>query len=202
MTMSQSFGTTASATSQILSDLAFDLASTGRDVHIVTSAQIYDDAKAALPVSEIINGVCIGRSEEMEAYVAAALRLSPRDTTAYVWMAGAGVAKLYLGADEAAAAWLHRAIENNRNQAIAHFWLAALAFLGRFDEVRAAAQAGPALDPTFTVAGFRDAAATNNPAYLRQASAFVTACARRGCQRAKARITTVQRLGRKPYHRD
>ncbi len=77
-----------SATSQILSDLAFDLASTGRDVHIVTSAQIYDDAKAALPVSEIINGVCIGRSEGMEAYVAAALRLSPRDTTAYVWMAG------------------------------------------------------------------------------------------------------------------
>ncbi len=40
----------------------------------------------------------------MEAYVAAALRLSPCDTTAYVWMAGAGIAKLYLGADEAAAA--------------------------------------------------------------------------------------------------
>ncbi len=50
-----------SATSQILSDLAFHLASTGRDVHIVTSAQIYDDAKAALPVSEIINGVQVHR---------------------------------------------------------------------------------------------------------------------------------------------
>ncbi len=117
-------------------------------MHIVTSAQIYDGAKAALPVSEIINGVYIGRSEEMEAYVAAALRLS---------------------ADEAAAAWLHRAIENNRNQAIAHFWLAAaLAFLDRFDEARAAAQAGLALDPTLTITRFRDAAATDNPVYLRQ----------------------------------
>jgi TolB-like protein/class 3 adenylate cyclase len=111
----------------------------------------------------------IGRSEETEAHVAEALRLSPRDTTAYVWMAGAGAAKLYLGADEAAVGWLRRAIENNRNQAIAHFWLAAaLAFLGRVDEARAAAQAGLALDPAFTVARFRNAAASDNPVYLRQ----------------------------------
>jgi colanic acid biosynthesis glycosyl transferase WcaI len=50
-----------SATSQILSDLAFYLASVGRDVHIVTSTQIYDDAKATLPASEIINGVHVHR---------------------------------------------------------------------------------------------------------------------------------------------
>jgi colanic acid biosynthesis glycosyl transferase WcaI len=50
-----------SATSQILSDLAFHLANAGRDVHIVTSTQIYDDAKAALPVNEIINGVHVHR---------------------------------------------------------------------------------------------------------------------------------------------
>jgi len=113
--------------------------------------------------------ICIGRSEETEAHVAQALRLSPRDTTAYVWMAGAGVAKLYLGEDKAAAAWLHRAIENNRNQAIAHFWLAAaLAFLGRAEEARAATRAGLALDPAFTIARFRIAAATDNPVYLRQ----------------------------------
>jgi TolB-like protein len=113
--------------------------------------------------------ICIGRSEETEAHVVEALRLSPRDAAAYVWMAGAGVAKLYLGADEAAVAWLRRAIENNRNQAIAHFWLAAaLASLGRADEARAAAQAGLALDPAFTVARFRNAAATDNPVYLRQ----------------------------------
>src|SRR6516162_375319 len=50
-----------SATSQILSDLAFHLASAERDVHVVTSSQLYDDAKAALPVSQIINGVHVHR---------------------------------------------------------------------------------------------------------------------------------------------
>ena len=128
------------------------------------------DRNLAMAHSYIGNAkICIGRGEETEAHVAEALRLSPRDTTAYVWMAGAGAAKLYLGADEAAVAWLRRAIENNRNQAIAHFWLAAAsAFLGRVDEARAAAHAGLALDPAFTVARFRNAAATDNPVYLRQ----------------------------------
>ena len=50
-----------SATSQILSDLAFHLANSGRDVHVVTSTQIYDDAKAALPIGDIIDGVRVQR---------------------------------------------------------------------------------------------------------------------------------------------
>jgi glycosyltransferase involved in cell wall biosynthesis len=50
-----------SATSQILSDLAFHLADAGKQVHVVTSTQIYDDAKAALPTDEIINGVHVHR---------------------------------------------------------------------------------------------------------------------------------------------
>ena len=50
-----------SATSQILSDLAYHLASAGCDVHVVASTQLYDDAKAALPVSEIIDGVHVHR---------------------------------------------------------------------------------------------------------------------------------------------
>ena len=50
-----------SATSQILSDLAQHLASAGRDVHVVTSTQLYDEAKAALPVSEIIDSVHVHR---------------------------------------------------------------------------------------------------------------------------------------------
>jgi glycosyltransferase involved in cell wall biosynthesis len=50
-----------SATSQILSDLAFDLAGAGREVHCVTSRQIYDDPKAALPQRETINGVDVHR---------------------------------------------------------------------------------------------------------------------------------------------
>ena len=50
-----------SATSQILSDLAFHLAEAGRDVHVITGTQIYDDPKASLPNSEVINGVNVHR---------------------------------------------------------------------------------------------------------------------------------------------
>jgi colanic acid biosynthesis glycosyl transferase WcaI len=51
-----------SATSQILSDLAFHLAGNrDRDVHVVTGTQIYDDPKAALPDHEIVNGVHVHR---------------------------------------------------------------------------------------------------------------------------------------------
>jgi colanic acid biosynthesis glycosyl transferase WcaI len=50
-----------SATSQILSDLAFHLAGTGRDVHVLTSRQIYDDPRAALPAREIVRGVTVHR---------------------------------------------------------------------------------------------------------------------------------------------
>ena len=44
----------------------------------------------------------IGRAEETEAHIHEALRLCPRDTSAYAWMAFAGFAKLYLGSDEEA----------------------------------------------------------------------------------------------------
>ena len=50
-----------SATSQILSDLAFHLAATGREVHVVTSTQIYNDPKAALPDYELIHDVRVHR---------------------------------------------------------------------------------------------------------------------------------------------
>jgi colanic acid biosynthesis glycosyl transferase WcaI len=50
-----------SATSQLLSDLAFHLAGVGRDVHVVTSTQIYDDPKASLPERETIDGVRVHR---------------------------------------------------------------------------------------------------------------------------------------------
>jgi colanic acid biosynthesis glycosyl transferase WcaI len=50
-----------SATSQILSDLAFHLAANGREVQVVTSAQIYDAARASLPAFETINGVQVHR---------------------------------------------------------------------------------------------------------------------------------------------
>ncbi len=51
-----------SATSQILSDLAFHLASTGREVHVVTSRQLYDTPQASLAVYQTINGVQVHRA--------------------------------------------------------------------------------------------------------------------------------------------
>src|SRR4051812_23582 len=50
-----------SATSQILSDLAFHLAGKGRDVHVITSRQKYDEPGAELPASEKIHGVTVHR---------------------------------------------------------------------------------------------------------------------------------------------
>jgi len=49
-----------SATSQLLTDLAFDLAQ-DENVHIITSSQRYDDASVKLPSFEVINGVHIHR---------------------------------------------------------------------------------------------------------------------------------------------
>jgi colanic acid biosynthesis glycosyl transferase WcaI len=50
-----------SATSQILSDLAFHLAGLGREVHVVTSTQIYDAPQASLPPEERVNDVRVHR---------------------------------------------------------------------------------------------------------------------------------------------
>jgi glycosyltransferase involved in cell wall biosynthesis len=50
-----------SATSQILSDLAFHLAACGHDVHVVTSRQRYDDPDARLPPEQTECGVHIHR---------------------------------------------------------------------------------------------------------------------------------------------
>jgi tetratricopeptide (TPR) repeat protein len=110
-----------------------------------------------------------GRAEETESHVLEALRLSPRDTYAYAWMAVAGFSKLLLGSDEEAAIWLLRSIDANRNLPSAHFFLAAAqAHLGRMSEAQAAAKAGLALNPTFTIRRFRAGAFSDNPTYLAQ----------------------------------
>lgn len=50
-----------SATSQILSDLAFQLAKTGEEVHVIAGRQLYDDPAANLPGFETINHVLVHR---------------------------------------------------------------------------------------------------------------------------------------------
>src|SRR5256885_7444684 len=50
-----------SATSQMVSDLAFHLASRGWEVGAITSRQRYDDASAQLPARETVRGVAVRR---------------------------------------------------------------------------------------------------------------------------------------------
>jgi TolB-like protein len=96
--------------------------------------------------------VFIGRGAESEAHIQQAFRLSPRDIHAHRWMHLLGVVKLILGADTEAVEWLRRSLEANRNFPIAHFqFAAALALVGSMEEARAAALAGFALDPGFTI---------------------------------------------------
>jgi tetratricopeptide (TPR) repeat protein len=108
-----------------------------------------------------------GQSEETEAHIQNAIRLSPRDTNAYLWMLFAGLAKFSLGYDEGALARFSRAIGINRNYPLAYFHLGAtLALLRRPDEAQAAAVAGLALDPTFTIRRYRAGVSSDNPTYL------------------------------------
>jgi len=110
----------------------------------------------------------LGRGAETEGYIKEALRLSPRDAFAPRWMVWVGVAKLHLNADAEAVAWLRRGLEANRNYPLAHFHLAAaLTLLGELDQARAAAQAGLALDPGFTIRRLRASNAwSDNPTFL------------------------------------
>ncbi len=113
----------------------------------------------------------IGRAEETEAHIAEALRLSPRDTTAFVWMTHVGLAKNLLGSWEQAVAWCRRALEANPNYPRAYFQLAvALAHLGRLDEAHSSVKAGIAINPSFTVTRARVdwTALSDAPAYLAQ----------------------------------
>jgi TolB-like protein/class 3 adenylate cyclase/Flp pilus assembly protein TadD len=127
--------------------------------------------------------IFIGRAEEAEAHIGEALRLSPRDTTAYVWMNMAGLAKLHFGDYEQAVTWCRRSIEANRNFPSANFDLAAaLVLLGRFDEAHAAVKAGLALNPIYTVSrvGAAWTAMSEDPTYLIQIERTLEALRRAG----------------------
>ena len=112
---------------------------------------------------------CLGRPEDTEAHIREALRLSPHDTFAFSWLALVGFGLVNLGRDEEAVGWLRRSIETNPNYSISHFFLAAaLAHLGRLEEARAAAEAGLAFDPAFTIGRRRANPFSPSPLYLKQ----------------------------------
>jgi len=127
------------------------------------------------------NKLFIGRAEETEAHVLEALRLSPRDPWAYVWLLTAGFAACLLGRNEEAASWFRRSIEANRNFALCRFIHATvLANAGRMDEARSELAAGLALDPRFTIANFRLAVTSDNPLYLEQRARVIDDMRRAG----------------------
>jgi TolB-like protein len=106
------------------------------------------EAHAALGAAKLMDG----RPMETEAHVDEALRLSPLDEAIHRWMSYVALAKLHLGADAEAVVWLRRSLKANTNYALAHFELAAAYSLsGELDEARAAAKAGLAIDPGFTI---------------------------------------------------
>jgi TolB-like protein/Tfp pilus assembly protein PilF len=117
----------------------------------------------------------LGRAEETEVHVQEALRISPRDTLANVWMDHAGQANLHLGRDSEALVWLRRSVDANRNYPIAHFMLAAaLMLLGKAVEAQEAARVGLALAPDFTIARMY-LGTVNNPTYRSQRDRIYTA---------------------------
>ena len=79
------------------------------------------NAHSLTGLAKLVNG----HPEETERHELEALRISPHDTDANVWMAYIALSKLYLGAREDAVARYHQAFEINRNYATGHFYLAA-----------------------------------------------------------------------------
>jgi TolB-like protein/class 3 adenylate cyclase len=123
------------------------------------------EAHAFIGVAKIMCGC----PEQTEGHINEALRLSPRDARSFGWLQVVGAAKIHLGEDEEAVAWLRRSIEVKRNYPLSQFYLAAaLALRGRPDEARLAVRAGGALDSKFTITRFRAGVASDNATYLAQ----------------------------------
>jgi TolB-like protein len=115
----------------------------------------------------------LGRGEEVEAHIQEALRLSPRDTRAFLWLMFVGMGKLMTNAEREAIDWFRRSLDANRNHALSHFhFAAALALLGDLKEARSVAAVGLALDPGFTIRRYRINAKVDNPDYLEKRQRF------------------------------
>jgi TolB-like protein/class 3 adenylate cyclase len=109
----------------------------------------------------------IGRGEETESHVEEALRLSPLDSFAYLWMLFAAVAKIQTDEYDKAVEWLRRSIDTNTNSPWAHFHLGvALHLMGEAAEARTEIQAGLQLDPSFTTERYRSLAFSDDRRYL------------------------------------
>ena len=93
--------------------------------------------------------ILIGRAEETEAHIAEALRLSPRDTLAYIWMTQRGCRRRTTSAIGSRRSrgfdWRSRPTETIRYHILC--WPPRLAQLGRLDEAHSAVKAGSRAQP-------------------------------------------------------
>ncbi|WP_461318928.1 winged helix-turn-helix domain-containing protein [Bradyrhizobium barranii] len=116
----------------------------------------------------------MGCAADTESHINEALRLSPRDISAFRWMNTAAFAKLLIAADAEAAVWFARGIEANRNYPLLHFgYAAALALLGRLDEAQVAAKTGLALDPAFTIRRVKGVSVSGEATFVAGIKRFV-----------------------------
>ena len=113
--------------------------------------------------------IYLGRPEETEAYVLEALRLSPRDSLAWIWFLHLGLARACLGDFAQALPWIRKSIDANRNNPWAFFHLGGcLANLDFLDEARQEVKAGLAVNPMFTIARYLAGMECDNPVFLAQ----------------------------------
>jgi TolB-like protein/class 3 adenylate cyclase/cytochrome c-type biogenesis protein CcmH/NrfG len=122
-------------------------------------------ARAEIGLEKIFDG----HPEETEGPELEALRVSPHDTDANVWVSYMAIAKLYLGAYEEALDLYRRANELNPNYPTGRFIMAAdLVELGRLEEAKAEVKAALALNPAFTLRRYRAGAQSDNPVFLKR----------------------------------
>ncbi|HEV2545759.1 MAG TPA: adenylate/guanylate cyclase domain-containing protein [Stellaceae bacterium] len=112
--------------------------------------------------------ILLGRAEETEADVAAAIRLSPRDPGLGTWFLILGMADLALGRLSEAVDRLRKSVEINPHRWVAFLYLAAaLVMLGRGSEAAEACATGRRLVPDMTINKFRTGAlSSRHPVYV------------------------------------
>ena len=115
----------------------------------------------------------IGRARDTRAHVAEAMRLSPRDPCLFHWHFFMGVGEMFLGRVVHGIESLRKSVEINPNWGLSQFVLAAaLALAGLLPEAAEVRAVALRLVPNFTIARFRQGAASDNPVYLAQREHF------------------------------
>jgi TolB-like protein len=122
----------------------------------------------------------LGRTEETEAHVVAAIKLSPHDPWTGQWYFYLGVADLYLGRTERALPFLRRSVSANPVVALYRLYLAAaLAMNGASEAAEMGAEAR-VLAPDLSIARFRSEGPSHNRTFLDQREQVIGGMRRAG----------------------